>query len=542
QRLADDGGTGGLVAGQLQLVEGLGAGLQQGHATAGDDALLDGRLGVADGVLDAVLALLQLDLGGGAGLDDGHTAGQLGQPLLELLAVVVGVGTLDLGADLVDPAGDRVGVTGAVDDRGLVLGDDHLAGPAQQVEGGVLQLEADLLGDDLAAGEDRDVGQHGLAAVAEAGGLDGHRAEQAADLVDHQGGQGLALDVLGDDQERLAGLHDLVEQRQQVLVGRDLRVDDQDVRVLEHGLHAVGVRDEVHRGHALVEAHTLGELQLQAEGVALLDGDDAFLADLVHRLGDQRADLRVGGGDGGGGGDLLLGLHVLGQLGQLLADPLHGGLDALLQRHRVGPGGDVAQALTYQRLGEHGGGRGAVAGDVVRLLGDFLDQLGADLLPRVLELDLLGDRDTVVGDRGGAPLLLQHDVAALGTERDLHGVGELVHAPFQAAARFLVESDHFCGHASLLVGLYGCAVTAPATDGPAVWASPSRHTRRALALGSRECQLRLHSTQVCASRNQCASRNESLDCGSWQISVPGTRRRPGRRSAAPRCAWRWSRA
>jgi hypothetical protein len=45
-----------------------------------------------------VLALLELDLGGRADLDDGNAAGQLGEALLQLLAVVVGVGVLDLGA------------------------------------------------------------------------------------------------------------------------------------------------------------------------------------------------------------------------------------------------------------------------------------------------------------------------------------------------------------------------------------------------------------------------------------------------------------
>ena len=112
------------------------AGLDQRHATTGDDALLDGRLRVADGVLDAVLALLELDLGGRADLDDRDAAGQLGQALLQLLAVVVGVALLDLGADLVDPAGDLVGVAGTLDDGGLVLGDDDLAGLAEQVEAG----------------------------------------------------------------------------------------------------------------------------------------------------------------------------------------------------------------------------------------------------------------------------------------------------------------------------------------------------------------------------------------------------------------------
>jgi hypothetical protein len=94
-----------------------------------------------------VLALLQLDLGGRADLDDRDAAGQLGQPLLQLLAVVVGVALLDLGADLVDPALDLLGVAGALDDGRLVLRRGELAGLAQVVQRGVLELEPDRLAD-----------------------------------------------------------------------------------------------------------------------------------------------------------------------------------------------------------------------------------------------------------------------------------------------------------------------------------------------------------------------------------------------------------
>ena len=107
----------------------------------------------------------------------------------------------------------------------------------------------------------------------------------------------------------------------------------------------------------------------------------------------------------------------------------------------------LAPAATLRRPswtiahGEHGGGGGAVTGDVVGLLGDLLDERRADLLVGVLELDLLGDRDAVVGDRGGAPLLLEHHVAALRAEGDAHGVGELVHAGLERAAGLLVERN-----------------------------------------------------------------------------------------------------
>src|SRR3972149_1698319 len=43
------------------------------------------------------------------------------QPLLQLLAVVIGGGLLDLGANLVDAALDFAGLAGAVNDGGVVL-------------------------------------------------------------------------------------------------------------------------------------------------------------------------------------------------------------------------------------------------------------------------------------------------------------------------------------------------------------------------------------------------------------------------------------
>src|ERR1019366_1364721 len=136
-------------------------------------------------------------------------AGRRGEPLLELLAVVVGVGVLDLLADLADAAGDLRRVARALDDRGVVLGDDDLARLTEHLEADRVELEADGLGDDLATGEDGHVLEHRLAAVAEAGGLDGDRLERALELVDDESGQGLSLDVLGDDEQSLAGLDDL---------------------------------------------------------------------------------------------------------------------------------------------------------------------------------------------------------------------------------------------------------------------------------------------------------------------------------------------
>ena len=108
-------------------------------------------------------------------------------------------------------------LAGAVDDRGVLLLDHHLLGAAEHVERDVLELDAEILADRLAAGQDRDVLQHGLAAIAEARRLHGRDLEAAAQLVDHERGERLAFHVLGDDEQRLAGLHHRFEQREQFL-------------------------------------------------------------------------------------------------------------------------------------------------------------------------------------------------------------------------------------------------------------------------------------------------------------------------------------
>ena len=116
-----------------------------------------------------------------------------------------------------------------------------------------------------------------------------------------------------------------------------------------------------------------------------------------------------------------------------------------LTLHRVGAGADVLEALGDDRLGKDDGGRRAVAGDVVGLGRDFLDELRAHVLERVLELDIAGDRDAVVGDRGGAELLVEDDVAALGPERDPDSVGQAVDAALEAPPGHVIE-DQLLGH------------------------------------------------------------------------------------------------
>ena len=183
---------------------------------------------------------------------------------------------------------------------------------------------------------------------------------------------------------------------------------------------------------------------MQTESVGVLNGDDAFLADLLHCLSNELADFSVASGNRRGCSDLFLGLNFLRGGEQSLGHSLNSLLNAALEAQRVSASSHVAQALADQCLSQNGSGGGTVTCDVVSLLSNFLDELRTNLLVRILQLDFLRDRDTVVGDGGGAPRLLQHNVAAAGAEGHLHCIGEGVQTALQAAACLFVKSNELC--------------------------------------------------------------------------------------------------
>ena len=146
-----------------------------------------------------MLALLQLGFRGRADTNDRDTAGKLGKPLLQLLAIVVRIGFLDFATNLID-SGLNVGLRAfAFDDGSIFLGHPYLSRLTEHRKIHIFELHAGLFGDDLTAGQNGNVLKHRLASVAEPGRLDGNGIEGATNLVDHERRQGLALDVLSDD-------------------------------------------------------------------------------------------------------------------------------------------------------------------------------------------------------------------------------------------------------------------------------------------------------------------------------------------------------
>ena len=132
-------------------------------------------------------------------------------------------------------------------------------------------------------------------------------------------------------------------------------------------------------------------------------------------------------------------LHGTCVLEQACGDSLHSSLDAALDVGGCRAAGDIAQTLVHQRLREHGCGGGAVAGNVVGLGGDFLRQLGAQVLVRVVQFNFAGNGHAVIGDDGCAPLLVEHNVAPARAEGYLDRVCQLIDASLQGLAGGIVE-------------------------------------------------------------------------------------------------------
>ena len=329
-------------------------------------------------------ALVAHDLGRRADADHGEADREPRKALLQNLDVAVLRCPRELGADLGQPRLDRLVGASALDEDRRVRGDDHPARVAERLRSDVRERQPGLLGDHLPAGERGEVAEVMDAPVPEARGADGDRLDRPVLVVGNEHAERRAVDLLGQDHERPRRLHDLLERWQEVLGMGDRPARHEDVRVLEHGLHVRGVAHHVRRDPAVLDVHTLDELEGDPRHVGLLDGDDTVGADTVQRLGDRLADqLVVLGRDRRDVRELVASLHRPRHAPQLGDEAGGRLLDAAAQQHRVDALVERLHALAHDGLGEQRGGRRPIAREVARLVGDLADELRAHVLELV---------------------------------------------------------------------------------------------------------------------------------------------------------------
>ena len=124
------------------------------------------------------------------------------------------------------------------------------------------------------------------------GALTATRVDDAANLVDNEGGKSVAVHVFGDNDERAAGLRDFFEDGDQVGGGADFFLINQDERVFNDRFHALRVGHEVRRDVAFVELHTVHEIGVGLKRFAFFHRDYAVLPDFLNGVRDKRCRFR----------------------------------------------------------------------------------------------------------------------------------------------------------------------------------------------------------------------------------------------------------
>ena len=222
---------------------------------------------------------------------------------------------------------------------------------------------------------------------------------------------------------------------------------DENISVIQLCNHLFRIGDEIGREIATVKLHTLDNVEFGFSRLGLLDSDHAFIANLLHGLGNHVADGLVT--IGRNGADLCNFSRILDLLRaalDVLDGSRNGHVNTALQVHRVHAGGDVFYAFLDNGLRQNGCGCGAVASGVVGLGSHFAHHLGAHVFELVLKFDFLGNGHTVLGDARCAIGLVDDDIAALRAKGHLYGICKNIDAAQHAVACIRAKTYVFSGH------------------------------------------------------------------------------------------------
>ena len=178
-------------------------------------------------------------------------------------------------------------------DGGVGTGRDHPVRATQLLEPGRFDDPADARANHLGAGEHRDVTQRVHAIGPEGRRLHRHGREAPLGHVQDEQRERVAGDLVGDDQQRSALLGDGGQHRHELANLRDALVRCQDVGLLENAFAEPPVARQAGRQQAVVEAHSLVEVELDSVGPVILDPNHAVGADPRQGVGHEFADVFV---------------------------------------------------------------------------------------------------------------------------------------------------------------------------------------------------------------------------------------------------------
>jgi hypothetical protein len=442
--VSDDLDTNVLVeVGTLKSVELLGS-VEDSSSSASNDTVFGSGAGSAKSILDTVLKLWNLNFGSTTDLDDGNATGKSAHSFLKLLSVVIAGGVLHSGENLINALVNILLFTSSTHDNGVILADNNGLAETKNAEVRSVESVTYIFADELGTGSNGDI-LHGVAAVVtESWGFNGSDLKATTELVDNKGGEGLGLNVFSNEDEGLLFAHAVLEEGKELLDWGDLLVNQKDGSVLKLNLGGLLVGNEVRWHVTAVPSETFNVFYLSLEGFTFWDSDSSVSSELLENSSNKATDVTITvSRDSGNGFDFLSSLDWDSLLLKADNDGINGKLDSPAEVHGVHASSNRLAAFLENGTSEDGGGSGTITCLIVDLGSDLLDEGGTDVVVAILEFNILGNSNTVLGDLGHAKGSVENYIAAAGTEGNLYGIGEHVNALKHENASFNAESDVF---------------------------------------------------------------------------------------------------
>gem|GEM_PF-3452066 len=226
--------------------------------------------------------------------------------------------------------------------------------------------------------------------------------------------------------------------------GGDLLLEEENVDILVLGVQIRRVGNKIRRAEALVELEPLDHLKVGLGALVLFDGDDSIVGHALHRLSKKVSDLVIRvAGNVGDVPDLIVALNLLRQAKHHILNGFRGKVHAAPDGLGLHARSDKLPPFLDHAAGKNDRGGRAVTDIVIRLRCDLVEDLRPHVLKRVRKLDLLGNRDSVLGRDGSREALVDNHVLPRRSESRAHGLCQGLHPGGQLLPTVTIKKNLF---------------------------------------------------------------------------------------------------
>ena len=417
---------------------------KQSNATTRNNSFFDGGSCCSQRIIDEIFAFLHFRFGVGTNTNLSNSTSQLCQSFLKFFAIVLAICFRDFLSNHRHTTVNISLLTSPLNDSRVLGINTNFFSYTKISELDTFELDAQVLENSLRIGQDGNIFQHRLAAVSVTWSLDRTDLQNPSHLINNESGQRLTLDILGNNQQREAGLRRFFEQWNQRLGTANLIFVNQNPTIIELDNLIVDIGDEMRRQISSLKLHPLHQLNLSGNLTTFLNGNHPILTNLQQGVSKYFSNFLIIITSNRGHSLNSFAIVSPDRLCQLLQFSDHGinrFLHTTTESHRITAAGDITQTVTKNRLCQNRSGRRPVTGNVTRLRSCFLNKLHTHILIFIFEINILRNSHPILRDFGRPPTLIEDGIPTTRTERAFHSPRQLGHTFKQTLPSLIIKTN-----------------------------------------------------------------------------------------------------